>query len=357
MANAAAILGGWADFAAGGGLDGPPENVPRELLDMDGRVTNEVPALVGVALAIHAAGKASVACTLLSFSAKTAANSPDAVAKIVPLAIGLANWAGAGLGGILRGLGCVAALVMLGGGVSEPPEGSTIAGMVADGATWGMSLPDKRGEATLESLGFSLASACPRGLRTDGSPELGLFAGWAAYIEGDGLDRPIDSVPFPLLGDGTSDEGTDLVISAAIRLAADGYGKEAARLLGAAEGAARLLACLGGRLDTAGLPAAIAAVGGAVKDAEDAAACYAALRLWHAGAIRCLDPGHTLRKMAAKLTTRFATPEVPGNAGHPDAGWHPGATYTVGELSSGRGAAALRELRWGGAGGGEDAEP
>lgn len=343
MANAAAVLRGWADFAAAGGLDGPPEGVPRELLDMDGRVANEVPTLVGVALAIHAAGKANIACTLLSFSARTATNSPDAIAKIVPLAIGLAIWAGAGLSGVLRGLGCVAALAMLSGGMSEPPEGSTIAGMVANGATWGMSLPGSSGEATLEALGFGLASACPHGFRTDGSPRPGLFAGWAAYLEGDGLDRPIDSVPFPLLGgDGASDEGTGIVISAAMRLAAGGSGREATRLLGAAEGAARLLACLGGRLDAAGIPAAIAAVGGAVKEAEEAAACYAALRLWHAGAIRCLDPGHTLRKMAARLATRFSAA---------------GATYAVGELSGGRGAAALRGLSGGAGGGGEDAGP
>jgi len=291
MANAAAILKGWADFAAAGGLDGPPAGVPRELLDMDGRVANEVPALVGVALAIHAAGKRDAARALLSFSAKSAANSPDAVAKIVPVAIGLANWAGAGRAGVLRGLGCVAALALL----------------------------------------------------ARDTPKPGLFAGWAAYLGGGGLDRPIDSVPFTLLGGGgASDVGAGLVISAAVRLAAAGRGEGAARLLAAAEEAARLLAGRGGGgLDPAGLPAAMAAVVGAgVMEVGGAAACYAALALWHAGVLRCLDPGHTLRKMAAGLATRFAAP---------------GATYTVGELSGGRGGAALRELR--GGGGGEDAEP
>jgi len=151
-------------------------------------------------------------------------------------------------------------------------------------------------------------------------------------------------VPFTLLGGGgASDEGTGLVISAAVRLAAAGRGEETARLLAAAEEAAKLLAGGGGGgLDPAGLPAAMAAVvgdGAMEMEVKDAAACYAALALWHAGILRCLDPGHTLRKMAAELTTRFAAP---------------GATYTAMELSGGRGAAALRELR---GGGGENAKP
>lgn len=334
MANAAVILKGWADFAAAGGLGGPPANVPRELLDMNERVANAVPTLIGVALAIHAAGKPVAAHTLLSLAAKTAKNSPDAVAKTVPLAIGLARWAGAERDGILRGLGCMAALALLVNGASEPPEGS-IAEMVAGGATWGISLPGQQGEVTLEMLGASLASAYPQRLWADDPPKPDLFAGWAAYFRDGGLDRPIDSVPFPLLGGaGASDEGAGLMISAAMRLAAGGHDTEAAWLLKAAEAAARQ----GEHLD----PAILSRKGTEwVRSFENAAACYAALALWHSGALRCLDPGHTLRKMAAGLATRFTTA---------------GTIYTVGEFSRGRGATALRELRRAN-GESKDAEP
>lgn len=317
MENAAEMLRGWSDYAAGGGLDGPPGEVPGELLDMDDRVSAEVPALIGVVLAIHAAGRPEAARTVLSLAAKTALNSPDAVAKTVPLAAGLAKWAGAGRDTILRGMGCVTAMCLIGSG-AKPPGGG-IGEMVRDGSAWTMGFPGGESPTMLETLGGALASyAFPNGAAwadLTGGPDAKLFTAWAAYLYGGGLDRPIDSVDFALLG-GTVGGGqlvdivTSSVISAAICLAAHGRGEAATELLAAMEAVVREA---NGDIDKLSLLTAtkLGSLGGLASQigdrADGATGCFTALALWQTGVLRCLDPGHTLRKMAMSQTTRFAT--------------------------------------------------
>jgi len=321
--NAAVVLAAWADYVARGGLARPPADAPGELLDLEDRVTAEVVALIGVAIAIHVAGRPEAARTVLSLCAKTSAQTESTapVARTVPLAAGLAKWAGADRGMVLRGMGCLTAMTLQRAGSAEPPPGLAVEDMVRDGAVWTMTFPGAGGTpAPMETLGTAMATyVFPEGeewVDLVGAPDPHVFTGWAAYLYAGGLDRPIDSVHFSLLGGmGVGgklvDAVTASVISAAICLAAHDRGPESTELLAKME---QIVRRADG--DVEALSVMTASEIGPLQElasacGRDAAAgsegCFTALALWQAGMLRCLDPHHTLRKMALSRTTRFAT--------------------------------------------------
>jgi len=321
--NAAAVLSDWRDYIAAGGLSRPPGEVPVELLELEDRVTTEVVALIGVSLAIYAAGRPGAANTVLTLCSRLARESESTipVAKNLPLAAALAKWSGADRGMVLRGMGCLTAMTLHRSGSAEPPPGLTPEEMVRSGAAWKMTYPGAGDAmATMEILGSALASyVFPDGeewVDVVGMPDPEVFSGWAAYLYGGGLDRPIDSVHFSLLGGMGAggkliDAVTSSVISAAICLAAHGFKQEYTALLGKmekvvkdADGDIKKLALLTAR--ELGPVGSFAAACG--RDAAlGCEGCFAALALWQAGVLRCLDPHHTLRKMAVGRSTRFAT--------------------------------------------------
>lgn len=344
--NASSVLRLWATYASSGGFDKPAADVPSELLDLDDRVSSEVPALIGICLAIHAKDRDTAACTLLSIAAKLAQKSPDAVMKVFPLATGLAKWAGADRDVILRGMGCVTAMTLMRSGRAIAPNISiTLKEMVRDGAVWSVSLPGSNpcpiGLATLGSaLTTYIFPAGDAWVDLAGAPEPELFSGWAAYLYGGGLDRPIASVHFSLtgvLGKGGQllDTATTSVISAAICLAANDLKADATDLLGTTEMCVReaggdiknLLILLAERVG----PFSQLATKAGQEKSEGASGCFTALALWQVGLMRCLDPHHTLRRMAMSQDTRFVAK---------------GKTYTIGEFSHMQGE-VLRDIQGG----------
>lgn len=339
--NASSILRLWATYAMSGGFDKPPEDVPTEMLDLEDRVSSEVPALIGICLAIHAKDRETAACTVLSIAAKLAPKSPDAVMKIVPLAAGLAKWAGADRDAILRGMGCITAMTLMRSG-SAVPSGGTLREMARDGAVWSVVLGSVPSPVGMATLGAALAAYIfPDGdtwADLVGAPEPELFGGWAAYLYGGGLDRPVASAHFSLtgvLGNGGQliDTATSSVIGAAICLAANGFKDDSTDLLritemcvrDAAGDIGKLLVLLAERVG----PFSQLATKVGKEKSEGASGCFTALALWQAGLMTCLDPHHTLRRMAVSQDTRFAVR---------------GRIYTIGEFSRMQGD-VLRDMR------------
>ncbi len=340
--NASNILRLWAAFASAGGLDKPPADVPSELLDLDDRVSTEVPALIGICLAIHAKDRETAACTILSIAAKLAPKSPDAVMKVVPLATGLAKWAGADKDTLLRGMGCMTAMTLMRSGSSVAPSG-TLREMVRDGAVWSMVFPGSSpAPVGLATLGTAMATyVFPDGADWAdliGAPEPELFSGWAAYLYGGGLDRPIASAHFSLTGvlgkaGQLIDTATSSVIGAAICLSANGFQDDATDLLGVTEACVREAAGDVEKLmillaERAG-PFSQLAVKAGKEKSDGASGCFTALALWQAGLMACRDPHHTLRRMAVSQDTRFSIR---------------GKTYSIGEFSRMQGN-ILRDMR------------
>lgn len=300
-----------------------------------------MPALIGICMAIHAKERETAAHTILSIAAKLAPKSPDAVMKIVPLATGLAKWAGADRDALLRGMGCMTAMTLVRGGSAVSPAG-TLREMVRDGAVWSVVFPGSEPTPVgLATLGAALATyVFPEGdawADLVGAPEPELFSGWAAYLYGGGLDRPVASVHFSLtgvLGKGGQliDAATSSVIGAAICLAANNFQGDSTDLLGITETCVReaagdiekLLILLSERV---GPFSQLAAKVG--KKSEGTSGCFTALALWQAGLMRCLDPHHTLRRMAVSQDTRFAVRS---------------RVYTIGEFSRMQGE-VLRDMR------------
>jgi len=343
--NAETLLAAWARYVASGGLDQYQSEVPDHLLDLDDKVVTAVTVLIGLTFAVHAAGRPEAAQMILS----TASKSPD-VAKMLPLALGLAKWAGADKSMMLRGLGCLTALTLLKSGVATPQTDCSVSDMVRDGAVWNVSLPgsSQADPVGLETLGSALATyVFPSGDDWDdlvGVPQPETFSGWAAYLYGGGLDKPIAAISFSLLGamgkgGQLIDTATSLVVSAAICLSAHGLGEYATEILGKME---QIVRDVDGNIQRMSSLAAerlgpfsqlIADVG---AKGEGATGCFTALALTQSGILTCLDPHHTLRKMAVDCTTRFA---VPG-----------GTEYTIAEFSRSQ-AEILRKI-----GGGESGE-
>jgi len=341
--NASKLLGLWSAYIASGGLDKPPADVPDALLDLEDQVSSEVPALIGICMAIHAEERETAARTILSMSAKLASKSPDAVMKIIPLATGLAKWAGAGRETLLRGMGCMTAMTLMRSGSATAPNG-TLREMVRDGAVWSILFP---GDADLVSvdmatLGMALATyVFPEGdawANLVGAPEPELFSGWAAYLYGGGLDRPIASAHFSLtgiLGQGAQlvDAVTSSIISAAICLASNDLRDDSTDLLKVTETCVReaagdieqLLAILSERVGS--LSQLSVKVGR--EESKGASGCFTALVLWQAGLMECLDPHHTLRRMALSQDTRFVVRSK---------------VYTIGDFSRMQGE-VLRDMR------------
>jgi len=347
--NAAKLLGLWSAYVMSGGLDRTPADVPDELLDLEDQVSAEVPALIGICMAIYAKERETAARTVLSISAKLAPKSPDAVMKIIPLATGLAKWAGADRDSLLRGMGCMTALTLMRSGSAIAPVG-TLREMVRDGAVWSVVFPgDAPTPVGLASLGSAMATyVFPDGdawADLAGAPKPELFSGWAAYLYGGGLDRPVASVHFSLtgvLGQGGQlvDAATSSVIAAAICLAANDLKADSTDLLGVTEMCVRdaagdiekLLILLSERV---GPFSQLSSKVGKEKS-EGASGCFTALALWQAGLMACLDPHHTLRRMAVSQDTRFSVK---------------GKMYTIGEFSRMQGE-VLRDMRRNGDGDG-----
>ncbi len=354
--NASKLLGLWSAYVTSGGLDKPPAAVPDELLDLEDQVSSEVPALIGICMAIHAEEQeclpqwravfdgvgSHAARTILSLSAKLALKSPDAVMKIIPLATGLAKWAGAGKETLLRGMGCMTAMTLMRSGSAIAPSG-TLKEMVRDGAVWSVLFPGSDPTPVgMATLGSALAThVFPEGdawADFVGAPEPELFSGWAAYLYGGGLDKPVASVHFSLtgiLGQGAQlvDAATSSVISAAICLAANDLGDDSTDLLKVTEMCVReaagdiekLLVILSERIGS--FSQLSVKVGR--EESYGASGCLTALVLWQAGLMECLDPHHTLRRMAVSQDTRFAAKSK---------------VYTIGEFSRMQGD-VLRDMR------------
>ncbi len=129
------------------------------------------------------------------------------------------------------------------------------------------------------------------------------------------------------------DAATSSVIGAAICLAANSFQGDSTDLLGITEMCVReaagdiekLLTLLSERAG----PFSQLAVKVGKEKSEGASGCFTALALWQAGLMKCLDPHHTLRRMAVSQDTRFAVRN---------------RVYTIGEFSRMQGE-VLRDMR------------
>lgn len=316
-------LDSWSVWLRRGGIGALPLRIPPNLIDLSDKISAHTAALIGISLALGALDRVGSADLMLSGISKKLNDTPDAASDALPMAVMLSLDAGGDRKTLLRGMGCFTALTLMHSGAAVcDQDDRTIGEIVKDGGSlWKVSVPPGAPESvtTLETLGAAMAvhvlpdSGDDTWSMLAGSPAPALFEGWREYLK-TGLDRPVDAIPFSLLGEMKQsgklvDSMSGTVISIAIVMAAYGEAATADNLLHSMREAAREA-----EENRTPIPRLLGkyihgAYGGGpridIDNVRKATACFALLSLWSANMVSCLDPHHTLRKMAMERSIRF----------------------------------------------------